>query len=79
MTNLAKQSAIIETMARASVGANFDELDYKDSVALIKELASNPNPMNLYELNQIVAYTVDTILDTRLNYVNLIAEVKNRL
>lgn len=76
MSNLNKKSPIVETMAQATVGNKFNELDYKDSVSIIKELASNPNPMNLYELNQIVAYTVDTILDTRLSYVNLIAEVK---
>lgn len=63
-------------MAKATVGAQYDALDYKDAVKIIKDLASNPNPMNLYELNQIIAYTVDTILDTRLNYIDLIAEVK---
>ncbi|RPK31846.1 hypothetical protein [Paenibacillus xylanexedens] len=76
MSNINKRSAIIETMSKATTNKKYDEMDYEDSVKLIKELASNPNPMNLYELNQIVAYSVDTILDTRLKYIEMIAEVK---
>lgn len=76
MSSINKRSAIIETMSKATTSKSVDSLDYKDSVELIKELASNPNPNNLYELNQIVAYTVDTVLDTKLQYVDMIAEVK---
>lgn len=81
MSKLNKKSPIVEVFSAATVGneSKFTEAqktDYKDAVALVKELASNPNPMNLYELNQIVAYTVDSIIDTRLNYIELIAEVK---
>jgi len=80
MSHISKKSPIVEVFSAASVNGNVTEVqkaDYNESVKLIKELASNPNPMNLYELNQIVAYTVDNVIDVKLNYINHIAEVKN--
>lgn len=80
MSKLTKKSPIVEVFSAATVRNTMTEVqkaDYKDAVALVKELASNPNPMNLYELNQIVAYTIDSIIDLKLNYINVVAEVKN--
>jgi hypothetical protein len=81
MAKLNKKSPIVEVFSAATISngkltTEVQKSDYKDAVELVKELASNPNPMNLYELNQIVAYTVDSIIDTRLNYIDMIAEVK---
>jgi hypothetical protein len=79
-TILNKKSPIVEVFSTATLSpkslTEVQKADYKDSVKWIKELASNPNPMNLYELNQIVAYAVDSILDVRLNYIETVAEVK---
>jgi hypothetical protein len=82
MAQLNKKSAIIETFAEATLNrgkkmSEVEKADYKEAMDLVKELASNPNPMNLYELNQIIAYTVDAVIDVRMNYLNYIAEVKN--
>jgi hypothetical protein len=81
MSVLTKQSPIIEIFSNAAFNANkmteVQKADYKDAVEHIKELASNPNPNNRYELMQIVAYTVDNVIDARLNYLQYIAEVKN--
>ena len=81
MTKLNKKSAIVEICSQAALKKDFnsevDKADYKDSIDHIKELASNPNPNNRYELNQIVAYTVDNVIDVRLNYLPLVAEVRN--
>lgn len=80
MAKLSKRSPIVEVFSLASQNKNLTEVqkvDYKDAVEHIKELASNPSPENLYELNQIVVYTVDTVLDARLSdYIDTIAEVK---
>lgn len=81
MAQLTKKSPIVEVFTKASLNSKFnsevEKSDYKDAVEYIKELAANPNPMNRYELNQIVAYVVDNTLDVRLNYLPLVAEVKN--
>jgi hypothetical protein len=78
---LTKKSAIVEIFAKTAMNSKMDseveKSDYKDAVKVIQELATNPNPMNRYELNQIVGYTVDNVLDVRLNYLPLVAEVKN--
>jgi hypothetical protein len=80
MSKISKRSPIVEVFSAATLDKNkmteVQKADYSDSVGLIKELASNPNPMNLYELNQIIAYTVDSIIDTRLGYIDMVAEVK---
>jgi len=78
---LTKKSAIVEIFAKTAMNSKMDseveKSDYKDAVKIIQELATVPNPMNRYELNQIVGYTVDNVLDVRLNYLPLVAEVKN--
>lgn len=81
MSQLKKNSAIVEIFSDVSLnkGANFSEVqksDYNDALEHIKELASNPNPNNLYELMQITSYVVDSIIDVRLKYIDLIADVK---
>lgn len=80
MANLNKKSPIVEifsTQALKKEVSNVQKTDYADAINLVKELASNPNPNNRYELMQIVSYVVDNVVDVRLNYLNSIAEVKN--
>ncbi|TVY09964.1 hypothetical protein [Paenibacillus cremeus] len=82
MSQLNKKSAIIETFAEAALNHGkqmtaIEKSDYASAMELVKELASNPNPNNLYELNQIIAYTVDAVIDVRMDYMSKIAEVKN--
>lgn len=80
MADLTRKSPIIEVFSTAAMKkelSNVQKEDYKDALEYIKELASNPNPNNRYELMQIVSYVVDNTLDVRLNYLNYVAEVKN--
>jgi hypothetical protein len=82
MTQLSRKSPIVEIFTNATFNRNVkmsevEKADYKDAMEHIKELASNPNPMNRYELSQIIAYVVDNVIDARLNYLQYIAEVKN--
>jgi hypothetical protein len=79
---LNKKSVIVELFANQAVNParelnTTEKLDYADAVKHIQQLASNPNPMNRYELNQIVAYTVDNVIDARLDYLKYVGEVKN--
>lgn len=50
--------------------------ELSDVNKVISELASNPNPQNRYEISQIVAYTVDTLVKDQLNYLPRIADVR---
>jgi hypothetical protein len=81
MSVLTKKSPIVEIFANAAFNSGkmteVQKADYSDAMAHIQELASNPNPNNRYELMQIIAYTVDNVIDVRMNYLDHIAEVKN--
>ncbi len=82
MAILNKNSAIVEIFANESINrsrelSEVEKSDRKDAIKIIQELASDPNPQNRYELAQIIAYTVDNVIDTRLSYLQYIAEVKN--
>lgn len=50
--------------------------DYKTAIEYIKELASDPNPMHLYELNQIVTYVIDSMIRFNTNYLDIIGDVQ---
>jgi hypothetical protein len=80
MAQLTKKSPIIKIFSKASFNEHqmteTEKMDYKDAIKLIRELAANPNPMNLWELNNIVAYVVDTTIDARIDYIDLVADVK---
>lgn len=43
----------------------------------IKKLASTPNPVNKYEIGQIVGHAVKHILDTNVNYLQYISDLKD--
>jgi|HigsolmetaGSP11D_1036233.scaffolds.fasta_scaffold02396_3 hypothetical protein len=76
-----KNSRIVKVLSEVFTDKKKLELDtfkedYKESLALIKELASNPNPMNLYELNEIVAYVVDNMVRFYTNYLDIVGDVQ---
>lgn len=80
MAKLSKNSPIVEVFSTAILKngqlTEVQKADYNDALELIKELAKDPRPDNLYELQQIVAYVIDTIIDTRVDYIDTIADVK---
>lgn len=79
MSALTKKSPIVEVFTASTFGkqTELQKADYADAMALVKELASNPNPNNRYELSQIVSYVLDNIFAIKMNYLPMIAEVKN--
>ncbi|MGG4434600.1 hypothetical protein AAXE64_08560 [Priestia megaterium] len=50
--------------------------ELKDANEYIKELASAPNPMNMYEIGQIMQFVVDEGFQRRVAYMDQIADVK---
>lgn len=66
----------IEVFANKYLNKDFVQADYDAALAKVVELSKNPNPMNRYEIAQVVAYIVDTVIKDRLNYLDAIADVK---
>ena len=74
--NINKDSRIVEVFSKDLLKASVDAKEVKDAKDYIKELASNPNPNNRYEIAQIMKYVIDEGLRERLNYFEALADVK---
>lgn len=75
--NINKESRIVEVFSKDLLKASVEAGELKDAKDYIKELASNPNPNNRYEIAQIMSYVIDEGLRQRVNYFETLADVKN--
>lgn len=71
-----KDSRIVEVFSKDLRGKQEDRSELKDAMEFVKELASNPNPNNRYELAQILSYVINDGFVERTNYLEEIADVK---
>lgn len=71
-----KDSQIVQIFSAELAGKEIAKGEHKDAHELIKELASNPNPNNVYEIAQIMSYVIDDGLTERTKYIEQIADVK---
>lgn len=71
-----KDSRIVEVFSKNMLNAEVDKKELKDAHEFIKELASNPNPNNRYEIAQIMSFIINDGLQQRVNYIEQIADVK---
>lgn len=53
------------------------EIEVAEARSAIKELAKNPSPNNRYEIAQLMAFTVNDIINQKTDYISLFADVKN--
>lgn len=74
--NFTKDSKIVEVFSKDLLKAEVDKAELKDAKDYIKELASNPNPNNRYEIAQIMSYVINDGLQQRVNYFESLADVK---
>lgn len=74
---ITKDSRIVEVFTSELHNQVEDKNELKDAHEYIQELASNPSPERLYEIGQIMTYIIDDSLADRVNYIDLIADVKN--
>lgn len=74
--NITKESRIVEVFSKDLLKAEVDRNELKDAKDYIKELASNPNPNNCYEIAQILKYVINDGLTQSLQYLDEIADVK---
>ena len=74
---ITKDSRIVEVFSSELRNDVKDKNELKDAHEYIQELASNPSPERLYEIGQIMTYIIDDSLTDSVDYLDLIADVKN--
>lgn len=52
------------------------EVEVREARAVMKELATDPNPQNKYEIGQLLAFVVNDIINQSTAYVDLFADVQ---
>ena len=71
-----KDSQIIEVACAAARHERLDSNVVADADRLIKDLASDPNPNNKYQISQLVKFAVNDIVKRDTNWLDMIADTK---
>ena len=71
-----KDSQIVEVATAAARHENIDSKVREDADKLIKDLASDPNPNNKYQISQLVKFAVNDIVKRDTNWLDMIADTK---
>ena len=71
-----KDSNIVEVATAAARHEMIDSKVREDADKLIKDLASDPNPNNKYQISQLVKFAVNDIVKRDTNWLDLIADTK---
>ena len=71
-----KDSQIVEVATAAARHERLDSNVVENANALIKDLASDPNPHNKYQIAQLVKFAVNDIIKHDTNWLDLIADTK---
>ena len=71
-----KDSNIVEVATAAARHERIDSKVREDADKLIKDLASDPNPNNKYQISQLVKFAVNDIVKHDTNWLDLIADTK---
>lgn len=71
-----KDSQIVEIATAAARHERLDSNVVENANALIKDLASDPNPHNKYQIAQLVKFAVNDIVKRDTNWLDLIADTK---
>lgn len=71
-----KDSQIVEVATAAARHERLDSNVVENANQLIKDLASDPNPHNKYQIAQLVKFAVNDIVHRDTNWLDLIADTK---
>ncbi|MGE5438090.1 MAG: hypothetical protein ACM3O3_12830 [Syntrophothermus sp.] len=72
-----KNDKAVEVFSALNLGRIKDsEVEVAEARAAIRQLAKNPNPVNRYEIAQLLAFIVTDIINQRTTYLDMIADVK---
>ena len=71
-----KDSQIVEVATAAARHERLDSNVVENANQLIKDLASDPNPHNKYQIAQLVKFAVNDIIKRDTNWLDLVADTK---
>lgn len=70
-----KAVEVFSAVGKGKISTN--EIEVAEARSAIAELAKNPNPQNRYEIAQIMAFSVNDLMNNGTDWLNMVAEVKN--
>ena len=71
-----KDSQIVEVATAAARHERLDSNVVENANQLIRDLASDPNPNNKYQISQLIKFAVNDIVKQDTNFLDMLADVK---
>ena len=75
--NVTRDSKLIKVLAAQVNNQRVDSDKTEEAAQIINELAQDMNPQNMHQIAQIVGFTVDELQQKSLDFLNLVADIKN--
>ena len=75
--NVSRDSKLIKVLAAQVNNQRVDSDKSEEAAQIINELAQDMNPQNMHQIAQIVGFTVDELQQKSLDFLNLVADIKN--
>jgi hypothetical protein len=76
MIEIKKNDKIVAMCVASAKGERIDTNDVENANKVIRDLASNPNPNNKYQIAQLVGFAVNEIIRPQLTWLDQVADVK---
>jgi len=75
--NVNRDSKLIKVLAAQVNNQRVDSDKAEEAAQIVTELAQDLNPQSMHQIGQLVAYTVDELQSKSLDFLNLVADIKN--
>ena len=75
--NVSRDSKLIKVLAAQVNNQRVDSDKSEEAAQIITELAQDMSPQNMHQIAQIVGYTVDELQQKSLDFLSLVADIKN--
>lgn len=76
MIEIKKNDKIVAMCVASAKHERIDSTDLENANKVIKDLASNPNPHNKYQIAQLVGFAVNELVKPQLEFLDRVADVK---
>lgn len=72
-----KDDKIVPILVAQAKHERVDSNDAENLNKVVAELVANPNPNNMYQIGQLVGFTVNELMKPRMNFLDTVADVKH--
>lgn len=72
-----KDSKLVKVQADQAARKRVDSASIEEASAIMKAQAENPNPENRHQLAQVMAYTIEDLQQTNMDFLERVADIKN--